>query len=138
DFYIENWAHGVKDFGKTVFIRLGHEMNDPYRYPWGSQNNKAEDFVSAWRHVVDKFNEIGATNVVWVWSPHPAYLLYQYYYPGDEYIDWLGVSTYGPFQRGDKYNDLRPEDLLEKAHKKFTEISKNKPYAVLEFGVTEL
>ncbi|NOY51047.1 MAG: hypothetical protein GXO88_10870 [Chlorobi bacterium] len=93
DFYIEKWALDVKEFGKTVFIRLGHEMNDPYRYPWGPQNNKPQEFVDAWKHVVDRFNGLGATNVVWVWSPHQAYMMYEYYYPGDDYVDWVGVGA---------------------------------------------
>jgi hypothetical protein len=51
-------------------------------------------------------------------------------------LDWSCI--YGPFKRGDKYKNLNPTDLIKKAHKKFQEVSKNKPYAILEFGVTEL
>ncbi len=93
DFYIEDWAKEVAAFGHNIFIRLGHEMNDPYRYPWGPQNNEPKDFVAAWRHVVDKFREMGVENVIWVWAPQPAYLRYAEYYPGDEYVDWVGVGT---------------------------------------------
>ncbi len=93
DFYIEEWAKDVKDFKNNIFIRLGHEMNDPYRYPWGPQNNEPHDFIAAWKHVVDKFKEVGANNVVWVWAPHPAYLKYGEYYPGDDYVDWIGIGA---------------------------------------------
>lgn len=93
DFYIEKWAKGVAKFGQNIFIRLGHEMNDPYRYPWGPQNNKAVDFVAAWKHVVNKFRELDVNNVVWVWAPQPAYLRYAEYYPGDEYVDWIGIGA---------------------------------------------
>ncbi len=93
DFYIESWAKDVKEFGENIFIRLGHEMNDPYRYPWGPQNNESKDFVAAWRHIVNIFNKNGAKNVVWIWAPQPAYLRYGEYYPGDEYVDWIGVGA---------------------------------------------
>lgn len=132
DFYIDQWAADLKEFKEIVFIRLGHEMNDPYRYPWGPQNNKPEDFIAAWRHVVDRFKSQNVDNVIWVWSPHPAYYLYGEYYPGDEYVDWVGVgalnygvvalwSQWWGFDRifGDYYQWLA---------------SFNKPIAVTEFG----
>ena len=93
DAYIDKWANAAKQFGSPVLLRFGHEMNDPYRYPWGPQNNKPDDFIAAWRHVVDRFNSIGANNVIWVWSPHPAYLTYPQFYPGHKYVDWIGVTA---------------------------------------------
>jgi hypothetical protein len=93
DGYIAQRAEEAKAYGKPFFLRLGHEMNDPYRYPWGPQNNASEDFIKAWQHVVDKFRQSGADNVIWVWSPHPAYLQYEAYFPGDTYVDWVGVPT---------------------------------------------
>lgn len=96
DFYIDKWASGAARFGKVFFLRFAHEMNDPYRYPWGPQNNSVVDFLEAWRHVHDRFVKAGATNVLWVWSPHIAYPFYQFY-PGDTYVDWVGtgVLNYG-------------------------------------------
>jgi len=97
DTYINKWAKDLKKISKPVFIRLGHEMNDPYRYPWGPQNNKPEDFIAAWKHVVDIFRANKTENAIWVWSPHPAYGHYSEYYPGDTYVDWIGtgVLNYG-------------------------------------------
>jgi beta-mannanase len=93
DFYIKKWALQAKAFGHNILIRYGHEMNDPYRYPWGPQNNKPEEYIAAWRHVVNVFRNVGANNVIWVWSPQPAYLQYQEYYPGSDYVDWVGVGA---------------------------------------------
>src|SRR5919112_6448969 len=73
DGYIDKWAADAKDFAAPFFLRFGHEMNDPYRYPWGPQNNKPEDFISAWKHIRGQFHKVGAENAIWVWSPHPAY-----------------------------------------------------------------
>ncbi len=96
DFYIDQWAKDAAAFGKPIFVRPFHEMNDPYRYPWGPQNNAAADFIAAWQHVVNRFRIAGAANVIWVWSPHLAYEFYPYY-PGDTYVDWVAtlVLNYG-------------------------------------------
>jgi hypothetical protein len=93
DFYIDRWAADAKQFGKPVFLRFGHEMNDPYRYPWGPQNNSAADYVGAWRRVVARFRAAGATNVVWVWAPHVAYAGFNDFYPGDEWVNWVGTGV---------------------------------------------
>ena len=97
DQYFHRTVNGLvvdlKLFGQPLFIRFGHEMNDPYRYSWGPQNNTPEDFIAAWKHMVDYFKAEGVDNVIWVWSPHIAYGLFEEYYPGDDYVDWVGVGT---------------------------------------------
>lgn len=93
DTYLDQWIKQVKRFGAPLFIRFAHEMNDPYRYPWGPQNNKSQEFLDAWKYVVDKCRAGGATNIIWVWSPHPAYGNFEFYYPGAEYVDWIGVPA---------------------------------------------
>lgn len=93
DFYVDRWARLARTYGDPLFLRFGHEMNDPYRYPWGPQNNSAEEFVAAWRHVVERFRAAGADNVLWVWSPHPAYGEFRAFYPGDDWVDWVGATV---------------------------------------------
>ncbi len=132
DFYLKTWAEDLNTFGKPIFIRLGHEMNDPYRYTWGPQNNTAEEYILAWQHVVNYFRNAGANNAIWIWSPHPAYGYFNDYYPGDDFVDWVGVGTlnYGnvavwskwwSFDKiyGSFYNDLA---------------AFNKPIMLTEFG----
>ena len=94
DFYIVQWAKDAAAYRKPVFLRFAHEMNDPYRYPWGPQNgNRPDDFVAAWKHVHLIFQKMSATNVLWVWSPHISMPWFEYYYPGPEYVDWIGVGV---------------------------------------------
>lgn len=80
-----------------VAISFGHEMNGHW-YPWGTKDTTAATFVKAWRHIHDLFQEEGATNVVWVWSPNvvnpvPSVKL-EPYWPGDAYVDWVGIVGY--------------------------------------------
>lgn len=93
DKYIEQWALVAKEIKSPIFLRLGHEMNDPYRYPWGPQNNLPEEYVNAWRHVHQIFDKLGAINILWIWSPHLSYGYFDLYYPGDKYVDWVGVDV---------------------------------------------
>ena len=93
DVYIDQWAITARQFGHPFLLRFAHEMNDPYRYPWGPPNNGPEDLIAAWRHVNNRFKINGADNAIWVWSPHPAYETYPQFYPGKEYVDWIGVTA---------------------------------------------
>ena len=111
DAYIDEWAKKAKNYGAPFYLRMGHEMNDPYRYPWGPQNNRPEEYIAAWKHVHDRFNAAGAKNVLWVWSPHPAYKQFKEYYPGDQYVDWVGIPTlnYGtvaPWSKWWSFNEI--------------------------------
>ena len=101
DFYVDKWARAAANFGRPILLRFGHEMNDPYRYPWGPQNNTKEEYIAAWRHVVERFRKSNANAVVWVWSPHVAYQYWKTYYPGSDYVDWVatGALNYGPIAR---------------------------------------
>ncbi len=97
DFYLTEWAKEAKKIKSSLFVRVGHEMNDPYRYPWGPHNNKPNEFTAAWQHIHNLFTQQGVDNVVWVWSPHPAYDMFKDFYPGDAYVDFVGsgVLNYG-------------------------------------------
>jgi len=132
DTYIDQWANDAKASGQVMFVRFGHEMNDPFRYPWGPQNNAPADFVASWQHVVTRFREQGADNVIWVWSPHPTYGDFQAYYPGDEFVDWVGTGilnygTVAPWSQWESFDD--------KFANQYDELAEfNKPIMIAEFG----
>lgn len=132
DFYIKEWAVEAAKVQKPIFLRMGHEMNDPYRYPWGPQNNPAIDFIAAWRHVHDVFRQAGAFNVIWVWSPHPAYGYFDAYYPGAQYVDYVGIGTlnYGNVAIWSQWWSF--EDIFGKHYPEFAVY--NKPIMLTEFG----
>lgn len=101
-FLIEFAQHCIQ-FGKPLILRLMHEFNGIY-YPWSGyrNNNNPQLFIAAFRHIVDLFRQQGATNVSFMWSPnfaadqrvpYPSSVI-DYYYPGDDYVDWIGASGY--------------------------------------------
>ena len=133
DFYITPWAEAAARFGKPIFLRFAHEMNDPYRYPWGPQNgNRPDDFIGAWRRVHDIFQKKGATNVLWVWSPHISMPWFEYYYPGDHVVDWvgMGVLNYGNVANWSRWWSLH--QIIDKAYPTLSRF--NKPMMIAELG----
>ncbi|GIJ50655.1 hypothetical protein Val02_75410 [Virgisporangium aliadipatigenens] len=98
DGYIRNWARGVAGLPYQVGMRLAHEMNG-FWYPWSEQSNgnTPGEYVQMWRHVHDIFEQVGAQNVLWIWSPNVTYTgatPIPPLYPGDKYVDWMGLSGY--------------------------------------------
>lgn len=97
DAYIKDTAHALRALNVPVAISLAHEMNGNW-YPWGHNKATAAQFVRAWRHVHDVFQDEGVSTVIWVWSPNivnpvPRVAL-KPYWPGDGYVDWVGVVGY--------------------------------------------
>ncbi|MGE0794401.1 MAG: glycosyl hydrolase [Acidimicrobiia bacterium] len=99
DEYFTAWAEAVKADGRPIALRFAQEMNGNW-YSWsdGRFGNAPGDFVRAWRHVHDLFAAVGADQVLWVWSVNRVDNLpdktLDRVYPGDAYVDWVGVSGY--------------------------------------------
>ena len=104
DSYITQFAEAVKAVKVPVAIRFMHEMNGNW-YPWSvnEQGNTSTQFVEAWRHVWDIFHSVGATNVIWIWAPNVLRgaqddVSLASVYPGDQYVDWIGMSAYEDYE----------------------------------------
>jgi len=97
DDYIQKFAKEVRTLNIPVAITFGHEMN-AFWYPWGVPGVQPADFVRAWRHIYEVFLDVGAANVIWVWSPNVINPVREVrlepLYPGDEYVDWIGMVGY--------------------------------------------
>ncbi|MBX7108984.1 MAG: hypothetical protein K1X61_10085 [Chitinophagales bacterium] len=132
DFYISEWADAAAKTEAPIFLRVGHEMNDPYRYPWGPQNNTAKEFIAAFRHIHDLFIRAGANNVIWIYSPHPAYGYFRDFYPGDSYVDYIGCGTlnYGTVATWSKWWTF--DEIFGKYYPQLSSFSK--PVMLTEFG----
>jgi hypothetical protein len=136
DAFIDQWALEAKSFRRPILVRFAHEMNDPYRYPWGPQNNTPEAFVAAWRYVVDRFRAAGADNVSWIWSPHPSYKGFMDYFPGADYIDWIGstVLNYGNVAPWSQWWSF--DDTFGKAYQELEQL--DKPIMITELGCLDI
>ena len=101
DDYIRGFAQALKARSERYLLRMAHEMNIADA-PWGAgrYGSSPGDYVVMWRHVHDIFASVGVPNAEWVWSPnyasHPVepWNTIPAYYPGDKYVDWIGLSGY--------------------------------------------
>ena len=148
DDYIDSWARGMAAYGKPVLLRFAHEMHNNTVYPWavGINGNTAAEYVAAWKHVHDIFARYNTSNVKWVWNPHTmgnasaaAYApVYRALFPGDDYVDWLGLDIYntGPgLDWGAPYWRTFTQ-VLSEPYKAITALT-NKPLILPEVGCTE-
>jgi mannan endo-1,4-beta-mannosidase len=139
DSYIRSWAEGVKSLGFTIAIRFAHEMNG-YWYPWAifANGNKTYQYVQAWRHVHDIFTQVGAKNVIWVWSPNIIWNNFSdlaKLYPGNSYVNWIGLSGYyGTPGMGDYQTFNSIFDRTIKELRTFTD----KPLVITETAATDV
>lgn len=104
DAYIQTFANAAKSWGKPLFLRFAHEMNGNW-YPWsgalnGSDEAATSKYKAAWRRIYATFEALGVTNVTWVWCPNnfddpiASWNTAESYYPGDSYVDWIGIDGY--------------------------------------------
>lgn len=127
-------ARRLAEYGHPVLLRWAWEMNGSW-YDWDGTRNptRTEGFIAAWRHLHDLFVAAHATNVAWVWapnwysSPNEAWNAPARYYPGDAYVDWVGVSGYST-------TGQLPEQLFGPIYDQYAD---RKPIMIAETGMQE-
>lgn len=132
-YFSEVTAQSVKEMG-PIWFRPLNEMNGG----WIPYFRDTKNYVRAWRRMYNIAEQYGLTAYnVFVWSPNSisqpntADNKMEDYYPGDIYVDWLGVSCYPP-----SLSDVSPEDtrypltLMKGIHT----ISPDKPVMISEGG----
>ncbi|MGW4567233.1 glycoside hydrolase family 26 protein [Streptomyces sp. NPDC004561] len=138
DPYIRSWARGIAALRYPVAIRLAHEMNG-FWYPWCEQSNgnRPGEYVRAWRHVHRIFEQEGAANAVWVWSPNVDYenaTPLRRLYPGDAYVDWVGLSGYYGTVGMENYQSF--DRIFSGSERQLRRLTR-KPLVITEVGATD-
>jgi beta-mannanase len=151
DAYIDKWGDAAREFGKPMIVAFGLEMNGDW-FPWsgwyygadewvGDKSDEwegPEHFKKAYRHVVDRVRARGASNIKWMfhtnnysypidtWNFAPAY------YPGSDYVDWLGMSVYGQQFKEEPNPDI--PSLMDWPYKELCELDPDKPVMIAEWA----
>ncbi len=132
DVYLHRWAQAAAEAERPILLRFASEMNGT----WMVYSGNPDEYVRKWR-LVHRIIKSVAPNVIMVWCPFatPRRTI-PLYYPGDDYVDWVGVNIYAvlyhdgdisqPSQR-DPVDDLRYISNLYGARK---------PIAICEYGAT--
>ena len=83
-----------------VIFRPFHEFDGSWFW-WGANFCSADDYKKAYQFTVDYLkNTKGVHNVLYAFSPDNSYTTAENYlsrYPGDKYVDVLGMDNYGDF-----------------------------------------
>lgn len=98
DEYIHDFAERLRPVKTTVYIRFAHEANGNW-YPWSDQKTWGKGkYAAVYQYVRKVFERGGASRVRWIFSINaenvPSDNTYTQYYPGDEFVDYVGVDGY--------------------------------------------
>ena len=88
DSYINESLRAIGQLNATVLLRVGAEMNN-----WVECD--ANTFIQAFQKVANA--AAAYPNIQMVFSPNDISnrnVTIEQFYPGDQYVDWIGVSTY--------------------------------------------
>lgn len=132
--YLRSLAKQAGEAGIPIFLRFANEMNGE----WVEWYAEPKAYIEKFRLVSKVFKE-EAPNVAMVWAPNyfpPDNI--EAYYPGDEYVDWVGVSMYqtyngtlDPLKQGvDRSSYVEKFDNIYKLY------AKRKPVFISEGGVS--
>jgi len=138
DAVFRRWAVAAKAEGGRVLLRFGFEMNGD----WFTWSLRPREFIAAWRraHRIMR-TEVGAKNIEWVWSPNavsiprkPENGIHEYY-PGDDFVDWVGVDGYNFGKDHDKWHEWESfETVFDHVLKEFAVRYPKKPVMIAETG----
>ncbi len=105
DAVITATANALKQYPGPVLLRWFWEFNvlsnnQSCRGDTGGTPTAAvfNGFIGAWQHIWNLFQKAGATNVAFLWNPgfygDNANRDPHGFYPGNGYVDWIGIDTY--------------------------------------------
>lgn len=138
---IGDWAKSLKGKDGTlapVIFRPFHEFDGGWFW-WGAPHCTKEEFVSLWKFTVSYLRDtLEVHNFLYAFSPDNKFNSEAEFlerYPGDEWVDMVGMDNYGDMGR-DQYN-------LERASKKLKIVSdyaikKGKLAAFTETGLESI
>jgi cellulose synthase (UDP-forming) len=131
---IDDLARVLELLRGPVYVCWGHEMDQDLteRYPWSAQD--PQQYVAAYRHVVQRIRSQVETPLRWVW----AGVLKRgstCYWPGGEFVDLIGLPIYSfPAWDQARHGFIRDFRTAFRQKRDIVE-GLNKPLMITEFGV---
>ena len=107
---IAGWAKDLKGAdGNSVpmIFRPYHEFDGDWFW-WGKSHSTREEFISLWRFTVGYLRDsLHVHNFIYAFSPDNRFSSEAEFldrYPGDDWVDMVGMDNYGDMGRYGKYN----------------------------------
>jgi mannan endo-1,4-beta-mannosidase len=125
---------------RRCYFRPFPEMNGDW-LPWSVlEDGDERAFIDAWRHVHGVLmDEIALSErIQWLWNPNATEhgeVPTEACYPGDDYVDWIGIDGYNWGDSRRSSNWQSPTAVFEEMRSRLATLT-NKPLAVPEFGTT--
>jgi len=102
---IGEWAKSVRDADGSLvpmIFRPFHEFDGGWFW-WGKPHCTREEFISLWRFTVTYLRDkVGVHNFIYAFSPDNKFRTESEFlerYPGDDYVDLVGMDNYGDMGR---------------------------------------
>jgi hypothetical protein len=143
DFYFLECGKRFKQVPGKVLVRLMHEFNGNW-YPWciANNGNSPELYKAAYRRIVQKIREAGATNVYFIWCvnsgsiPQKPWNYIVDAYPGDDVVDIVSSDIYNGAEKGQMiWRSFRKE--AAESYFLLTENFPSKPFMICEMASRE-
>lgn len=134
--YLRQWARQAHKTGAPILLRWACEMNGS----WVAWYGNPQLYIEKFRLVHDIMEE-EAPNVAMVWAPndipnnpnYPAQNVHAYY-PGDKYVDWVGIDFYGVYFY--ETGAIERKDPREKLRVVYDTYSERKPIMICEWAAS--
>ena len=141
DQFLRDYAKVIAEFDHPVMFRLFNEMNGDW-CPYSSYHTSKDTmiFKEVYKYVHEIFEQEGANaNTLWIWNPNSvSFPNFNWnhslmYYPGDEYVDIVGMTAYntGNYYPGEKWQEF--ENLYTKMYNDYCNWFKQ-PLIITEFS----
>jgi hypothetical protein len=133
DSYLRGFARSASASGIPIFIRFAGEFNGD----WTRYSGDPAKYIEKWRLVRRVMRE-EAPNVAMAWVPNviPEEKI-DAYYPGDDYVDWVGVNAYTVHHHNNSLEHPaeheNPADLLRWIYDRYAD---RKPIMIGEYAAT--
>ncbi|BFP40599.1 hypothetical protein FGF1_14440 [Flavobacteriaceae bacterium GF1] len=106
DAYIDRLGDFLLSLGKRpVFLRIAYEFDGD---PWNHYDR--ETTIVAYKRIVDRLRAKGVTNTAYVWQSTGFISGQEHlegWYPGDDYVDWCGVSFFNRWKEIEMFEFAR-------------------------------
>lgn len=147
DGHIRKFASTARQYGRNYggfFIRILDEINLCKWWRWSGRGDycSREKLKKVWIHVWKIFEEEGANEfATWVWHANVEDFLTENFarnanefYPGDEYVDWIGISgwNYAKTQSWSRWEWF--EEVFREGYTVMRKTHPTKPLLINEMG----
>ncbi|WP_422105513.1 glycoside hydrolase family 26 protein [Winogradskyella sp.] len=106
DEYIDKLADFLLSLGKRpVFLRIAYEFDGD---PWNHYDRAST--IKAYKRIVDRLRAKGVENTAYVWQSVGFISGQEHlegWYPGDDYVDWCGVSFFNRWKEIEMFEFAR-------------------------------